>query len=58
MCVYVCVCVCHCREEIFYGEASDVVTANENIRFDEFEHDMTSVRRTVVYECPLYQSTN
>jgi len=46
------------REEIYYGEACDVVTANQNIRFDEFEHDMTSVRRTVMYECPLYQSTD
>ena len=56
-CVYVYVCayvyVCHHREEIFYGEACDVVTANQNIRFDEFEHDVTSVRRTVMYDCPL-----
>ena len=57
VCVYVCVCMCHCREEIYYGEACDVVTANQSIRFDEFEHDVTSVRRTAMYECPLYQST-
>ena len=58
-CAHVCMCmcvyvyVCHHREEIFYGEACDVVTANQNIRFDEFEHDVTSVRRTVMYDCPL-----
>ena len=56
--VIVCVYVCHRREDIYYGERCDVVAANQNIRFDEFEHDMTSVRRTVMYECPLYQSTN
>ena len=60
MCVHecVCVCMCHYHEEIFYGEASEVVTANETIKFDEFEHDQTSVRRTAVCECPLYQSTH
>ena len=54
LCVCVHVCACHHREEIFFGEAAEVITTNQSIRFDEFEHDQTSVRRTAVCECPLY----
>ena len=35
-----------CAEAIFYGDACPIIANNESIRFDDFEMDQTSVRRT------------
>ena len=35
-----------CTEAIFYGDACPTIANNESIRFDDFEMDQTSVRRT------------
>ena len=35
-----------CTEAIFYGDACPIIANNESIKFDDFEMDQTSVRRT------------
>ena len=36
------------RENIFYGDMNPVIAENESIKFDDFEMDQTSVRRTAM----------
>ena len=53
---YLCILCTH-TETIFYGDACPVIAGNETIKFDDFEMDQTSVRRTprcVVLSVPLF----
>ena len=43
---YLCILCTH-TETIFYGDACPVIAGNETIKFDDFEMDQTSVRRTL-----------